>query len=73
MHVILINKSNRSKKKLPHLDIHEVIHADTPQFRELLPAFLEERRYLVAFLALHDAHGYTCNNLCGQMQCPMIH
>ena len=37
-----------------YLDVHEVINADTPQFRELLSTFLQETRNIVPFLALCD-------------------
>lgn len=41
------------------LDIHEVIDADVPQFRELLPCFLEEGANVITFLALeiHEDKG----------------
>ena len=41
-----------------HLDIHQVVYADTSQLRELLATFLEESTDAVALLALFTPRLY---------------
>lgn len=43
------------------LDVHQVVHAHTPEFWELLSAFLEESRDVVSLLALCSGRkGFPC-------------
>lgn len=52
---------------LPYLHIHHIVHADTAQLWELLPALLEEGRDGVALLDLCDGdRRSTCVYLGGQ-------
>lgn len=52
MCVVLVSVRVGSQQGATYLDIHQVVHTNTAQLRELLPTLLQKRPNIISLLAL---------------------